>query len=584
MGAGKNLKCVVIGDHGVGKTSLLISYTTKDFPGKDTPVLLEFSKVDLVATGITHTLHLWDTTYEPGYTRLSPIWYPNTDIFLVCFSINSPDSFDRVEERWVPEVQYLCPGTSCLIVGTKRDLREDQTIIDELRRQRMRPVQYKEAVKLARSLGYSYVECSARTHDGVDDNLSTVNVWCTSARRPVSIMDTLLRKHYETEPTPFHAAALTAYNAEGNVIHASTVGTQTTDPAGPAVTEDSIFWVASMTKIVTAVAVMIVVERGLIGLDDDVGGVVTELTAPDILIGFDDSGEPILRRAKANITLRKLLTHTSGFTYSLMSPNLQRWAAYHGKNIDHTQGTYESITYPLVAEPGEEWMYGPGPDWAGRVVEVLSGKKLGEFVHENICIPLNLELTTFHPETLPDFDFTKKRVEIGLRNPDGTFTPAKEIFPLPAPADLGGASLYSTPREFTKFLSALLSRGRGIITPESVDEIFSPQLSDPVRRKLNDQINMPFVKAMKWMFTPGDKVDFGLTVAITAEDVPGGRKEGTVSWGGHTNTHWWIDRKSGVCATSFFHHLPQCDPAVVAVRDGFERGLYNKIRLSISGS
>jgi GTPase SAR1 family protein len=114
-------------------------------------------------------LHLWDTTYEQGYTRLCPTWYPKTDIFLICFSIDSPDSFDRVEEKWIPEVQHLCPGTSCLIVGTKRDLRYDQATIDNLKRRKMRPVKYKEGVKLAKSVGYAYAECSAKTHDGVDD-------------------------------------------------------------------------------------------------------------------------------------------------------------------------------------------------------------------------------------------------------------------------------------------------------------------------------------------------------------------------------------------------------------------------------
>ncbi|KAL4876519.1 beta-lactamase/transpeptidase-like protein [Aspergillus karnatakaensis] len=351
-------------------------------------------------------------------------------------------------------------------------------------------------------------------------------------------MESLLHDHYAKTPAPFHAAVLSALDAKGNTIHSSRAGTNTTDPNGPPVTEDSIFWIASMTKIVTAVAVMIVVEKGLVGLDDDVGMVVSELAKPEVLTGFHEDGEPILLPAKGKITLRNLLTHTSGLTFSIMSPKLQKWAEYHRRNIDHTQGTYESITYPLVAEPGEEWLYGPGPDWAGRVIEVLTDKKLGEFMHEHIFTPLGFKSTTFHPETLANFEISKRRAEIGQRNPDGSFTPTKEVFPLPAPADFGGASLYSTPREFTTFLSALLADGRGIITRESVDEIFRPQLSAPVREKLNAQVNMPFAKPMKWMFTTGNEVDFGLTVAITAEDVPGGRRKGTVSWGGHTNTHW----------------------------------------------
>ncbi|GAQ03718.1 acyltransferase LovD [Aspergillus lentulus] len=389
-------------------------------------------------------------------------------------------------------------------------------------------------------------------------------------------MDTILSNRYDKTPRPFHAGALTAYNAQGDAIYSSIQGTQTADPAGPPVTEDSIFWVASLTKIVTAVAVMIVVERGLISLDDDVGKVVPELAAPEVLTGFDEDGKPIVNRTEKKLTLRHLLTHTSGFTYSLMSENLQKWAAYHGRNIDHTQGTYESITHPLIFEPGEDWRYGPGVDWAGRVVEVLSGKRLGEFIHENICHPLNLQSTTFHPETLPDFE--KRKVEIALRTEDGSLTLTKEIFPLPTPDDLGGGSLYSTPREFTKFLSAILAGGAGVIKPESVDEIFRPQLPEAVRIRLNQLINMPEAQAMKWFFTTGDQVDFGLAVAVTVGDVPDGRADGTVSWGGHTNTHFWIDRKTGICATSFFQHLPPSDPQVIALRDEFETELYRQIR------
>ncbi|GFF92482.1 esterase EstB [Aspergillus udagawae] len=411
-------------------------------------------------------------------------------------------------------------------------------------------------------------------------------------------MDTILSNYYDKTPRPFHAGALTACNDQGDVICSSIQGTQTADPAGPAVNEDSIFWVASLTKIVTAVAVMIVVERGLISLDDDVGQVVPELAAPEVLTGFDEDGsvldgdsrclmesplltifllgKPIVYRTEKKLTLRHLLTHTSGFTFSLICQNLQKWAAYHGRNIDHTQGTYESITYPLIFEPGEDWRYGPGVDWAGRVVEVLSGKRLEEFIHENICVPLDLQSTTFHPETLPTFE--KRKVEIALRNGDGSLTPIKEIFPLPTPDDLGGGSLYSTPREFTKFLSALLAGGRGVIKPKSVDEIFRPQLPENVRLRLNQQINMPEARAMKWSFTTGDQVDFGLAVAVTVGDVPDGRADGTVSWGGHTNTHFWIDRKTGICATSFFQHLPPSDPQVIALRDEFETELYRQIR------
>ncbi|KAL2858544.1 beta-lactamase/transpeptidase-like protein [Aspergillus pseudoustus] len=200
--------------------------------------------------------------------------------------------------------------------------------------------------------------------------------------------------------------------------------------------------------------------------------------------------------------------------------------------------------------------------------------KLGDFILKNICRPLGLESTTKQPELLPHFE--EKRVDIGIRNDDGAFSTVPEIFPIPTPDDFGGASLYSTPREFTRFLSVLLGGGRGILGQESTDEIFRPQLAPLVREQLNAQVNT--AQPMKWMFTTGNVVNFGLGVAITAEDVPGGRSAGSVAWGGHTNTHWWIDRKNGVCATSFFHHLPPCDPGVVSIRDEFEERLYEYLK------
>jgi CubicO group peptidase (beta-lactamase class C family) len=113
-------------------------------------------------------------------------------------------------------------------------------------------------------------------------------------RKKTTAMDPILSKYYDKTPRPFHASALIAYNAQGDAIYSNIKGTQSADPVGPAVTEDSIFWVASLTKIVTAVAVMIVVERGLIALDDDVGQVVPELAAPEVLSGFDEDGTDLL--------------------------------------------------------------------------------------------------------------------------------------------------------------------------------------------------------------------------------------------------------------------------------------------------
>ncbi|KAJ5087762.1 hypothetical protein N7456_011378 [Penicillium angulare] len=147
------IKCVIVGDSGIGKTSLLISYTTKEFPPRDAPVLLDPFEIDIMLKGEKHTLGLWDTTFEQGYTRLSPIWYPKTNIFLLCFSIASPSSFDNITEKWLPEVRHACPNAPCLVVGTKTDLRNDTETIHGLLNCNAKPLQYQEGVKMAKSLG-----------------------------------------------------------------------------------------------------------------------------------------------------------------------------------------------------------------------------------------------------------------------------------------------------------------------------------------------------------------------------------------------------------------------------------------------
>jgi cell division control protein 42 len=120
-------------------------------------------------------LRLWDTTDEQGYTRLRPLWYPQTNVFLVCFSIASPGSFELVGEKWLPQVRYMCPGVPCLIVGTKTDLRDDPSTKRKLAKMKMQPVRYKDGVRMAKGLGLQYVECSALTQDGLNDVFDQVN-------------------------------------------------------------------------------------------------------------------------------------------------------------------------------------------------------------------------------------------------------------------------------------------------------------------------------------------------------------------------------------------------------------------------
>ena len=127
--------------------------------------------------GRTIKLGLWDTAGQEDYDRLRPLSYPQTDVFLVCFSVTSPASFENVREKWFPEVFHHCPGVPCLIVGTQIDLRDDSQVIEKLARQKQRPVTSDQGERLARELGaVKYVECSALTQKGLKNVFDEVRV------------------------------------------------------------------------------------------------------------------------------------------------------------------------------------------------------------------------------------------------------------------------------------------------------------------------------------------------------------------------------------------------------------------------
>lgn len=164
----QTLKCVVVGDGAVGKTCLLISYTTNQFPADYVPTVFDNYTVTVMIGDEPYTLGLFDTAGQEDYDRLRPLSYPSTDVFLVCFSVISPPSFENVKEKWFPEVHHHCPGVPCLVVGTQVDLRDDKVIIEKLRRQRLRPITAEQGERLARELrAVKYVECSALTQRGL---------------------------------------------------------------------------------------------------------------------------------------------------------------------------------------------------------------------------------------------------------------------------------------------------------------------------------------------------------------------------------------------------------------------------------
>ena len=162
------IKCVVIGDGAVGKTCLLISYTNNSFPGEYVPTVFDNYTVIVNVDEKPVMLNLWDTAGQEDYDRLRPLSYPETEVFLICFSLVSPTSFKNARKKWYPEILHHCPNTPVILVGTKLDLRDDEETLTRLKENDLVPISYEAGKKLADEIGAAnYVECSAMTHQNL---------------------------------------------------------------------------------------------------------------------------------------------------------------------------------------------------------------------------------------------------------------------------------------------------------------------------------------------------------------------------------------------------------------------------------
>jgi len=164
----QNIKCVVVGDGAVGKTCLLISYTTNAFPGEYIPTVFDNYSANVMVDGKPVNLGLWDTAGQEDYDRLRPLSYPQTDVFLIAYSIISPSSFDNVKSKWYPEIQHHCPGVPIILVGTKSDLRNDQGTVAQLQSKGLSMITSTQADERVKEIqAVQHMECSALTQEGL---------------------------------------------------------------------------------------------------------------------------------------------------------------------------------------------------------------------------------------------------------------------------------------------------------------------------------------------------------------------------------------------------------------------------------
>ncbi|XP_040463928.1 rho-related GTP-binding protein RhoD isoform X1 [Falco naumanni] len=165
-----DVKAVVVGDGGCGKTCLLVSFARGDFPKVYVPTVFEKYTASLQVAGKPVRIHLWDTAGQEDYDRLRPLSYSDANVVLICFDVTNPSSYDNILTKWYPEVNHFCKGTPVLLVGCKTDLRQDRAVMRKLQEGHLEPISYQQGEAMARQVrAVSYLECSARYQENVGD-------------------------------------------------------------------------------------------------------------------------------------------------------------------------------------------------------------------------------------------------------------------------------------------------------------------------------------------------------------------------------------------------------------------------------
>jgi len=333
--------------------------------------------------------------------------------------------------------------------------------------------------------------------------------------------------------------------------------------AGRALTTEAIFRIASMTKPITSVAAMQLVEQGRLRLDDPAEKYLPELAKPTVFDAFDArTGDYRVRPARKTITVRHLLTHTSGLGYNFTSPIVRDFKPRQGEQY---------AAGPLLFEPGDEWLYGTSTDWVGRLVESMSGQTLEDYFRERIFRPLAMRDTFYNPPA----EKRDRLVVVHRRGANGSFEVDSIQPPISVARFGGGGGLASTAADYTRFLQMLLNGG----TLNGV-RILSADTVALMGRNHIGRVSVPAVKtamperSSDFSFVADRRDKWGLGFLITGVQRTGLRSPGSLSWGGINNTYFWVDPARGVAGVILMQFLPFADARALAVYDAFERAVY----------
>jgi methyl acetate hydrolase len=367
-----------------------------------------------------------------------------------------------------------------------------------------------------------------------------------------------------------HAAGIVAMaaKADGTLLYSGAHGVRKAGADQP-MTEDTVFWIASMTKAITCVGMLQLIEQGKASMDQPVAELLPALAAPQLLTGFDAEGKPQLRSAERAITMRHLLTHTSGMNIFMWDEGMNRFMNTTGtsREIDPDE---PKLNLPLSFEPGTRWQYSSGIDWAGVVIEAITGKKMGVYLKETIFAPLGMDSTGFARTD----SMYARQAHLHQRQADGSLV-AQELAPNKPPRiERGGGGLYTTAGDYMTFMLELLNGGGRLLKPETMPLVTDNQMGD---LRVAPMVTVEPKLSYDAEFFPGVPKAWTAAFLTNLEDAPTGRSAGSLAWAGLSNCYQWIDPKKGVAGIVLAQHHPFADPKVLDLLYGLERGVYEMI-------
>ncbi|KJZ63204.1 1,4-butanediol diacrylate esterase [Pseudomonas fluorescens] len=364
-----------------------------------------------------------------------------------------------------------------------------------------------------------------------------------------------------------------AITGRDGLIYEGASGQRTLGQAG-AMTTDSVFAMFSTTKAITATAVLQLVEEGRLDLDAPARDYVPMIGELKVLEGFDSDGTPRLRAPKKHITTRMLLLHTAGLGYEFFNEHYNR-LVQEGRQPSIISGSLAALLTPLLFEPGEQWEYGSNMDWAGLVVEAITGKRLGEVMQQRIFEPLGMTDTAFSMTA----SMLQRRAGMHQREEDGSLTAVEgSLLPEEPEVHMGGHGLFSTVKDYCLFIRAWLNDGQGdhgrILKPETIRFAEKNGL-DNLKIKALPCVNPSISHTAE--FFPGMPKSWALSFMVNEQDAPTGRPAGSLAWAGLANLFYWIDRKNGIGGFWATQILPFVDPVSTNGYLDFETAAYRNL-------